>query len=103
MTTGSLRSSQVIEVAVLDKRGDLLFHSLFRPTTSIDPFVSAIHGLSWKDVKDAPTFDLLSTDLYECLRGRLVLALAAAGAAGAGAGGSELGVCTETRNARTAT
>jgi len=77
-TTGSLRYSQVIEVAVLDKCGDLLFHSLFRPTTSIDPLASAIHGMSWKDVKDAPTFDLRATDLYECLRGRVVLAYNAA-------------------------
>jgi DNA polymerase III epsilon subunit-like protein len=77
-TTGSMRSSQVIEVAVLDKRGDRLFHSLFCPTTPIDPFASAVHGMTWKDVKDAPSFDLLHADLYKCLRGHLVLAYNAA-------------------------
>lgn len=77
-TTGSRRYSQVIEIAVLSKQGDLIFHSLLQPSTPIEPIATSVHGLTWKDVKDAPTFDTLSGDLYQCLQNKLVLAYNAA-------------------------
>jgi DNA polymerase-3 subunit epsilon len=77
-TTGSRRYSQVIEVAVLNKQGNLLFHSLLRPSTPIEPIATSIHGLTWRDVKDAPTFDACCDALYQSLQGKLVLAYNAA-------------------------
>jgi len=77
-TTGSRRYSQVIEIAVLSKQGNVLFHSLLQPSTSIEPISTSVHGLTWKDVKGAPTFDQISSNLYQCLQDKLVLAYNAA-------------------------
>lgn len=73
-TTGSRRYSQVIEIAILSKQGDLLFSSLLQPSTPIEPIATSVHGLAWRDVKDAPTFDMIYDEVYRCLQGKLVLA-----------------------------
>ena len=77
-TTGTRRHSQVIEIAVLSKQGNVIFQSLLQPSTSIEPIATSVHGLSWKDVKDAPTFDQIASELYQCLQDKLVLAYNAA-------------------------
>ena len=77
-TTGSMRYSQVIEIAILNQEGEQIFHSLLRPSTPIEPIATSVHGLTWKDVKDAPTFAEISQDLYASLQKKLILAYNAA-------------------------
>ncbi|CAM3943894.1 3'-5' exonuclease [Alkalicoccus chagannorensis] len=50
-------------------------YSLIRPYTSyFDPACVRVHGLTWDDVKDAPTFDELMPDLSPYLEGQLLVA-----------------------------
>lgn len=73
-TTGSMRFSQVIEITVLNKQGDVIYTTLLQPTTSIEPIATSVHGLTWKDVKDAPQFSQVYQDIYAHLTGKVVLA-----------------------------
>jgi DNA polymerase-3 subunit epsilon len=73
-TTGSRRFSQVIEIAILNKQGSVIYTTFLQPTTSIEPLATSIHGLTWQDVKDAPQFSQVYQDIYAHLAGKLVLA-----------------------------
>lgn len=63
-TTGlSEENDEVLELSIVDIGGNELFSSLIRPTTRKRwPNAQKIHGITWNDVKDAPTlFELRET------------------------------------------
>ena len=55
-TTGLGPADQVVEIAVLDAEGAVVFHSLVKPTVPIPAEATAIHGIRDEDVAGAPTF-----------------------------------------------
>jgi DNA polymerase-3 subunit epsilon len=55
-TTGLDENAQVVEVAVIDYEGNILLDTLVKPTESIPPRATEIHGISNQDVTNAPTF-----------------------------------------------
>jgi DNA polymerase-3 subunit epsilon len=59
-TTGLDGNSEVIEIAIVDRAGNVLVDSLVRPKEPIPPVATAIHGISDQDVASAPPWD----DLY---------------------------------------
>jgi DNA polymerase III subunit epsilon len=50
---------EIIEIAVVTMRGEVLLDTLVRPTSLISPEATAVHGLTHADVTHAPTFDTL--------------------------------------------
>jgi DNA polymerase III subunit epsilon len=77
-TTGTQRFSEIIEISVVDEHGQTLFHSLVNPTTEIEPMASAVHGLTRRDVKDAPRYPEIHEALMEYMHNRVVIAYHAA-------------------------
>lgn len=73
-TTGTRRFSEVIEICIVNEYGQTLFHSLVNPTTEIEPMASAVHGLTRRDVKDAPRFPEIYEEVVSYLRDRVVVA-----------------------------
>jgi DNA polymerase III epsilon subunit-like protein len=73
-TTGTRRFSEVVEICIVDEYGQMLFRSLVNPTTEIEPMASAVHGLTRKDVKDAPRFPEIYDEVVSYLRDRIVIA-----------------------------
>jgi DNA polymerase III epsilon subunit-like protein len=73
-TTGTCRFSEVIEICIVDEYGQTLFRSLVNPTTEIEPMASAVHGLTRRDVKDAPRFPEIYEEVISHLRDRIVIA-----------------------------
>jgi len=73
-TTGLGKYAVVCEVAVLDKNGDILLNELVNPQTSIAAQVSAIHGITDDDVKDAPSFQDILPTLAKVTSGALIVA-----------------------------
>jgi DNA polymerase-3 subunit epsilon len=59
-TTGLDGNSEVIEIAIVDRAGNVLVDSLVKPAEVIPAVATAIHGISDLDVASAPTWD----DLY---------------------------------------
>lgn len=79
-TTGLLTYAhvEVIELAVIDLRGKVIYKGLFKPRRKIPKRTTAIHGITDKDVKDAPSFAESYADIQKALDGRIVIAFNAA-------------------------
>lgn len=73
-TTGTQCFSEIIEVCIVDEKGQTLFHSLVNPTTGIEPMASAVHGLTHADVKDAPRYPEIHEEVMCYLHNRVVVA-----------------------------
>ena len=73
-TTGLGDDDQVIELAIVDAEGELLFHSLVRPTVAISEGAAAVHGISEAELAAAPTWPEIDKTVRQLLKGRLVVA-----------------------------
>lgn len=76
-TTGLGDDAQVIEVSVIDTRGQVLLDTLVRPSGKIPAEASAIHGITDADVATAPTWADIHERLAELVADRLVIAYGA--------------------------
>jgi DNA polymerase-3 subunit epsilon len=73
-TTGFVEPSvAIVEVAVIDQRGDVLLNTLVKPDKRIPSGASAVHGIFDHDVADAQPFDTLYPQLAEIMGGRCVV------------------------------
>jgi DNA polymerase-3 subunit epsilon len=72
-TTGFGKRAEIVDIAVVDGAGQVLFESLVRPTRRIPAEVIAIHGITNADVKDAPEWCELYDELQEVLGGRRIV------------------------------
>ena len=63
-TTGLSGRSKVVEIAIIDRDGQVLINTLVNPGRSpIQPAAREIHGITRDDVKGKPTFDDLWPDI----------------------------------------
>ena len=62
-TTGIGSQDQVIELAVLDTRGNVLLETLVKPSCPIDPAALRVHGLSEAHLARAPEWPLVYREL----------------------------------------
>lgn len=76
-TTGLDDQAEVIEISVIDARGQVLLDTLVRPSGPIPAEASAIHGITDADVATAPTWAEIHQRLVELVAGRLVIAYGA--------------------------
>lgn len=76
-TTGLDDLAEVIEISVIDVRGEVLLDTLVRPAGSIPDEASAIHGITDEDMATAPTWAEIHTQLVELVTDRLVIAYGA--------------------------
>ncbi len=75
-TTGLSRDPKVgvVEVAVINHQGDVLLNKLVKPKNTIPPQATAVHGITNKDVANAPTFPQIYPELSEILNEKTVIA-----------------------------
>ena len=71
-TTGLDETSEVVEICIVDLKGKVLLDSLVRPTRKIPPDATAIHGISDRMVRGAPTWSDLWPDVHGLVSGRHV-------------------------------
>lgn len=72
-TTGLGLDDEVIQVAVTDSLGDCIFHSYIKPTKSISPEATKIHGITNTDVAAAPRGREVLPGLFNALQDRKVV------------------------------
>lgn len=74
-TTGLYKKDdpRVVEVAVIDSAGRVLFSTLVNPQKPIPPAATAANGISDADVADAPLWRDLAPHLKRILAGRFVV------------------------------
>jgi DNA polymerase-3 subunit epsilon len=73
-TTGRTKRDRIVEVSVVDARGQVVFSTLINPGRPIPPETTEIHGISDRDVADAPTWDQVKPQLRQVLQGRVIVA-----------------------------
>jgi DNA polymerase III subunit epsilon len=77
-TTGRGERAEVVEAAIVDATGGVLFDGLVRPTGPMSPGAERLHGLSGGRLAAAPAFGEHHPRLHELLAGRVVVAYHAA-------------------------
>ncbi len=72
-TTGLGPDAEIVQIAVIDAAGITLLDTLVRPTRSIPPDATRVHGITDAMVAEAPTFAELAPLLYSLIGGRRVV------------------------------
>jgi DNA polymerase III subunit epsilon len=72
-TTGLGRRDEVIQLAIVNKHGATVIDTLVKPTISIPPFVTTIHGITDEHVAEAPSFADIYPQLKTIFNGRPVV------------------------------
>jgi DNA polymerase-3 subunit epsilon len=69
-TTGLYGDAEVVELAIANAQGDILFESLIRPSHPIPPDATAIHHITDAMVKNAPTWPDVHDTVVGLVTGR---------------------------------
>jgi len=77
-TTGLDDDAQVVEIAVVDENGSVLFESYCRPTVPVDPGAQAVHGIGPEVLAGAPQWPEIAGRVRRVLEGRVVVIFNAA-------------------------
>lgn len=72
-TTGLGYRDQIVEIAVINTSGQTLMNQLIKPTISIPPGASRIHGITDADVAAAPTFADIHQELSDLVQNRHIV------------------------------
>jgi DNA polymerase-3 subunit epsilon len=73
-TTGRSLTAEIIEVAVCDLHGRLLFESLARPSVNHPRSAARLHQLAVDDLLNAPSWEEVWRELAPLLDGKIVVA-----------------------------
>ena len=71
-TTGIDKTSEIIEIAIIDHTGTTIFHSLVKPSRPIPADVIKIHGITNEMVKDAPSWYNVWPEVYRLVQGKVI-------------------------------
>lgn len=71
-TTG-LNNAEICQIAIVDVRGEILFHSLVKPVRGIPEQATAIHGITDEMVKNELSWKEISPMVEIVLRGKRVV------------------------------
>ncbi|MEG4503817.1 3'-5' exonuclease [Microcoleus sp. F6_B4] len=71
-TTGLVRA-EIVEIAIIDRLGEVLLDALIKPSILIPAEVTEIHGLTDATVADAPTFPEVYPRIAEVLEDKRIL------------------------------
>lgn len=71
-TTGLGSAAKIVELAIIDKAGNVLFNSLVNPGQAIPSEAVSIHGITDNMVKDAPTFADIVITVSGLLFGKVI-------------------------------
>jgi DNA polymerase-3 subunit epsilon len=72
-TTGLGIWSEVVQLAIIDPRGDVLLDTLVKPTREIEEGARRIHGITDAMVADAPGFAGVYPRLCDAVRGKTIV------------------------------
>jgi DNA polymerase-3 subunit epsilon len=64
---------EIIEIAIINMTGEVLFNQRIKPLSDISPGAYAVHGISLDDLKDEPQFPDVYPQLVELLKGKTVV------------------------------
>lgn len=71
-TTG-LHDCEIVQIAIIDFKGNTLLNTLVKPTCEITAGASAIHGITAADVVNSPDFETIHPLIEAATRGKIVV------------------------------
>ncbi len=71
-TTGMHFTSEVIEIGIINDRGEVLFDQLIRPRGKMDPAAGRVHGITMEMLASAPTWEQVWPQAEALLMGRKI-------------------------------
>ena len=72
-TTGLSDDAEVIEIAIVDANGAVIFESYCKPTVPVESGAQAIHGIGPEKLKDAPSWLAIAAQVRAALEGKTVV------------------------------
>ncbi|MFK3708168.1 exonuclease domain-containing protein [Klebsiella sp. NPDC088457] len=72
-TTGLGDDAEIVEISILDKKGNSLLDTLVKPKKSIPAAATKIHGINNKDVADAPTWEQVYPQFRDVIKNKVVV------------------------------
>lgn len=72
-TTGLGDDAQLVEIAITDSDGMVLFESFCKPTVLVEAGAAAIHGISNEQLIGAPTWPDIVNQVQQVLMGKTVV------------------------------
>jgi len=73
-TTGLEKQDEIVEIAIIDDMGEILFQSLIKPSQPIPAATSRIHGITDVMVQKAPAWPVAWMQIRPLLVNRLIVA-----------------------------
>ena len=73
-STGIGKEDQIIEIALVDLDGEVVFESLVRPSIAIHPDAQAIHQILPEELAEAPTFSEIVPQLRKVIGDKALVA-----------------------------
>lgn len=73
-TTGLLKTSQIVEISIIDTNGEVLIDTLIKPKSRIGEKAMSIHGITNEMVKAAPKWPEVYESVKEILESRPAIA-----------------------------
>lgn len=77
-TTGLGDEAQLVEIAIVDAAGVVLFESYCSPTVAVEAEAQAVHGIGQVTLADAPSWPEIAETVRSALEGRTVVIFNAA-------------------------
>lgn len=71
-TTGLNDGYEIIEIAIVNMQGEILYEAKIKPTIPIEVNATKVHGLSDSDVEDEPSFAAISEEVYSYISGKKI-------------------------------
>jgi len=72
-TTGLNSDAEIVEIAIVDGSGNVIFESYCRPTVPVDPGAEAIHGIGSDNLATAPAWPAIAEQVKTALAGKKVV------------------------------
>lgn len=72
-TTGLHHTAEIIEIAIINKKGETVFEQLIKPLYGISDEVIGIHGITNEMVLEAPEWHEIWPFLYELIKDKKIL------------------------------
>ena len=72
-TTGFSKTSEIIEISIVDHEGNTVMDTLIKPKGSIPKEVTAIHGIDSEMVKSSPTWEEIHNQFMKVTEGKILV------------------------------
>ncbi|MFC1865011.1 3'-5' exonuclease [Chloroflexota bacterium] len=72
-TTGLGLADEIVEIAIVDSDGIPLLDTLIRPTIPVPSSATSIHGISQNHVSNAPSFDIIFSELLTIVENKILV------------------------------